>query len=67
MLGLGARPMSIKLGFPATARKRVSEQLEVKDKSGPVAPESAVCSNIGINLVKDGGNAADTVCAKRLL
>ena len=37
------------------------EQYEVKDKRGAVASESSVCSNIGIDLIKDGGNAADAV------
>lgn len=40
---------------------RGSEQYEVKDKRGAVASESSVCSNIGIGLIKDGGNAADAV------
>lgn len=47
---------------PAPALKRGSEQHEAKDKSGAVASESAVCSNIGIDLIKNGGNAADAVC-----
>ena len=32
-----------------------------QDKQGAVASESAVCSRIGINLIKAGGNAADAV------
>ena len=31
------------------------------DKRGAVASESAVCSRIGIDLLKAGGNAADAV------
>lgn len=30
-------------------------------KLGAVASESAVCSNVGIDMLKDGGNAADAV------
>ena len=29
---------------------------------GAVASESSVCSNIGIDILKEGGNAADAVC-----
>lgn len=42
-----------------------------QDKLGAVASESSICSNIGIDLLKAGGNAADavshylcSVCAK---
>lgn len=31
------------------------------DKLGAVASESSVCSNIGIHLLKQGGNAADAL------
>ena len=31
------------------------------DKLGAVASESSICSNIGINLLKQGGNAADAL------
>lgn len=31
------------------------------NKLGAVASESAVCSRIGVNLLKDGGNAADAL------
>jgi hypothetical protein len=31
------------------------------DKLGAVASESSVCSDIGIGILKDGGNAADAV------
>lgn len=31
------------------------------NKLGAVASEMAVCSKIGINVLKDGGNAADAV------
>lgn len=58
---------------PAPAvHKRGGAQHEAKDKRGAVASESSVCSNTGINLIKDGGNAADAVsgkpsCARRYL
>lgn len=32
-----------------------------QDKLGAVASESSICSNIGIDLLKVGGNAADAV------
>ena len=48
----------------APAHKRDSEQHEAKDKLGAVASESSVCSQIGIDLIKNGGNAADAVCSK---
>ena len=31
------------------------------DQRGAVASESSVCSRIGVNLIKAGGNAADAV------
>ena len=31
-------------------------------KIGAVATESAICSQIGANILKRGGNAADAVC-----
>ena len=31
------------------------------DKLGAVASESAVCSRIGVDLIENGGNAADAV------
>lgn len=34
---------------------------EANDKHGAVASESKICSQIGINLMKAGGNAADAV------
>jgi gamma-glutamyltranspeptidase/glutathione hydrolase len=30
-------------------------------KTGAVASESSVCSNIGADVLKEGGNAADAV------
>ena len=46
--------------------KRSSDQYELKDRLGAVASESSVCSKIGVDLIKDGGNAADAVCLKEL-
>lgn len=46
---------------PTRAYERSGEQYEAKDKLGAVASESAVCTQIGIDLIKDGGNAADAV------
>lgn len=34
---------------------------EKKDDNGAVASEAAVCSEIGVDLMKRGGNAADAV------
>lgn len=51
---------------PASGYKRSSDQHELKDKLGAVASESSVCSKIGVDLIKDGGNAADAVCLKEL-
>ena len=47
-------------------QKRGGEQHEAKDKLGAVASESTVCSHIGIDLIKEGGNAADAVSRKYL-
>ena len=55
---------------PASVHKRGGEQYEAKDKQGAVASESSVCSHIGIDLIKDGGNAADAVsreCLRRMV
>ena len=46
---------------PPHNKRGGSEQYEAKDKRGAVASESAVCSHIGIDLIRDGGNAADAV------
>ena len=51
---------------PASGYKRISDQHELKDKLGAVASESSVCSKIGVDLIKDGGNAADAVCLEEL-
>jgi gamma-glutamyltranspeptidase/glutathione hydrolase/leukotriene-C4 hydrolase len=35
----------------------------IKAKSGAVASENIVCSNIGVDVMKDGGNAVDAAVA----
>ena len=40
---------------------RPNRQYDACDKLGAVASENAVCSRIGIDLLKAGGNAADAV------
>lgn len=49
------------LGYTLPADKRDSEQYHVSNRKGAVASESAVCSRIGVDLIKEGGNAADAV------
>lgn len=61
-LALAFGPLTLCWTPSAAAHKRGGEQQEVKDKLGAVASESTVCSNVGIDLIKDGGNAADAVC-----
>lgn len=55
------------LGYTLPADKRDSEQYHVSDSKGAVASESAVCSRIGVDLIKEGGNAADAVSPRFLL
>jgi gamma-glutamyltranspeptidase/glutathione hydrolase len=43
--------------FPSIVSSWETEE----DKNGAVASESAVCSQIGIDLLKEGGNAADAL------
>lgn len=40
---------------------------EASDKHGAVASESKICSQIGIDLMKAGGNAADAVSLSSLV
>ena len=49
------------LGHVLPAGKREPAQYHESDKKGAVASESAVCSKIGVDLIKIGGNAADAV------
>ncbi|KAL9602842.1 MAG: hypothetical protein Q9219_001537 [cf. Caloplaca sp. 3 TL-2023] len=46
---------------PKALSKRTTDQHHESDKLGATASESAVCSKIGVNLIKDGGNAADAL------
>ncbi|KAL8698462.1 MAG: hypothetical protein Q9201_006557 [Fulgogasparrea decipioides] len=50
-------------GLPPKRVKRdvAQQQHHEADRLGATASESAVCSRIGINLLKDGGNAADAL------
>ena len=47
------------LASPPT--RRWGQQHEEKDQLGAVASESSVCSRVGVDLIKNGGNAADAV------
>jgi len=54
------------LGFtvPLSSKKRrtnATTQYEENDKLGAVASESSVCSRVGVDLIKAGGNAADAL------
>ena len=49
------------LGHALPVAKREPEQYHESDKKGAVASESAVCSKIGVDLIRIGGNAADAV------
>lgn len=47
--------------LPQALAKRAPAQHHESNKLGATASESAVCSPIGVNLLKDGGNAADAL------
>ncbi len=52
------------LGVLTVAQIALANPVQVcagQDKLGAVASESSICSNIGIDLLKAGGNAADAV------
>ncbi|KAI4112950.1 MAG: hypothetical protein LQ345_005975 [Seirophora villosa] len=49
------------LSLPRPLTKRTVAQHQESNKLGATASESAVCSKIGVNLIKDGGNAADAL------
>lgn len=49
------------LSLPQALAKRSVAQYHESDKLGATASESSVCSRIGVNLIKDGGNAADAL------
>lgn len=52
--GIVTIPSQDILAFPSTKSKH--------DRLGAVASENRLCSQIGIDLLKAGGNAADAVC-----
>ncbi len=60
----------ILLGALAVTQVALANPIPVcagQDKLGAVASESSICSNIGIDLLKAGGNAADAVIINSLL
>jgi gamma-glutamyltranspeptidase / glutathione hydrolase len=44
----------------------ISATLAAKDQHGAVASESSICSQIGADILKAGGNAADSMVATTL-
>lgn len=48
-------------GFGYAIPAHEAERHSAKSDNGAVASESAICSNIGIELLKKGGNAADAM------
>lgn len=46
---------------PSFSKRHQVRQYQENDKLGAVASESSVCSRIGVDLIKAGGNAADAV------
>lgn len=54
-----ASPAWISPDYDISARKSDPNH----DKLGAVASESSICSNIGIDILKKGGNAADSLVA----
>lgn len=48
-------------GYTLPINKREPKQFQESAENGAVASESAVCSRIGVDLIKVGGNAADAV------
>ena len=53
--------LSLALSVGSSQVRHAARQYQENDKLGAVASESAVCSRIGVNLIKSGGNAADAV------
>lgn len=47
--------------LPGQPFPRSSSEIHLHDHLGAVASESSICSQIGIDLLKEGGNAADAV------
>lgn len=56
---------TVGLSVPPSHYGLEARQHQEHDKLGAVASESSVCSQIGIGLIKAGGNAADAVCVIR--
>ncbi|KAL8682876.1 MAG: hypothetical protein Q9186_001122 [Xanthomendoza sp. 1 TL-2023] len=55
-------PLHVACGLAASVSdKRDVAQHQESNKLGAAASESTVCSRIGVNLLKDGGNAADAM------
>ena len=48
---------------PVSTSSSLPGVYNAQDKNGAVASESAVCSRIGIDILKAGGNAADALVA----
>ena len=53
---------SLEVSIPSSGHRYPVRQYPENDQLGAVASESAVCSRIGVELLKAGGNAADAVC-----
>ena len=53
---------SLEVSIPSNKHRYPVRQHQEQDQLGAVASESAVCSRIGVDLLKSGGNAADAVC-----
>lgn len=51
---------------PGIAQAHLAPSYHEENKLGAVASESAVCSDIGIETLKAGGNAADSLVATTL-
>ena len=51
----------LSVSAPSYAQRRSTTQHQENDKLGAVASESSVCSRIGVDLIKAGGNAADAL------
>jgi hypothetical protein len=56
VLGTNVSPL------PIQSRQKDYPGIDSHEKHGAVASESSICSNIGIDLMRKGGNAADAVC-----
>jgi hypothetical protein len=59
-LALAVSPLVVQAGANPMALPAMQFRQE-PDHLGAVASESEICSNIGIDLLKGGGNAADAV------